>query len=302
MFSFNTDTLELTLSPFTLFVIGGAFSIHWLWSTIGQSPRQKVMLATWGAPREGCIFTKAALDCTEMLAYIKEKNEGLEPNDVNRVTVTHFVGRALAECLKDAPDLNRRILWNRFLPNKTLDISFLVQVLGGRNLYQAKVEAIDKKSIREVASILNSKVKPIRSGSDKNMSKSMGPMKFLPVWVIRTVMYFVGWASNVVGIDMSMFGMEKRPFGCCIVTSVGMLGIEDAYVPFSPYTNVSLFVMIGAIKDHVVVVDGKPAVRPMVNICATLDHRFLDGFQGASIGKKLERVFANPSLIDKKAD
>ncbi|KAK9764303.1 hypothetical protein K7432_008293 [Basidiobolus ranarum] len=302
MFNFNTESLELTLSPLALGVIGGAVVLHWLWSTIGQSPRQKVMLATWSAPREGSIFTKTALDCTAMLAYIKEKNEGLEASDPTKITVTHFVGRALAECLKDAPDLNRRILCNRFLPNKTLDISFLVQVLGGTNLYQAKVDSIDKKSVREVASILNSKVKPIRSGTDKNMSKSMGPMKFLPVWVIRTVIYLVGWFSNVVGLDMSILGMEKRPFGCCIVTSVGMLGIEDAYVPFSPYTNVSLFVLIGAIKDHVVVVDGQPAIRPMVNICATLDHRYLDGFQGATIGKKLERVFANPHILDKKLD
>jgi hypothetical protein len=59
-------------------------------------------------------------------------------------TTLMFLGKAVAIALSKAPGLNGRIVMGRYLPNKTVDMSFLVSVEGGKNLAQAKLTEVDK--------------------------------------------------------------------------------------------------------------------------------------------------------------
>jgi 2-oxoglutarate dehydrogenase E2 component (dihydrolipoamide succinyltransferase) len=57
---------------------------------------------------------------------------------------------------------------------------------------------------------------------------------------------------------------------------------------------------MGAIKERVVAVDGTIAIRPMMFLCFSLDHRVLDGLEAArflsSCREWLERVDAGTPI------
>ncbi|MDX1621388.1 MAG: 2-oxo acid dehydrogenase subunit E2, partial [Nitriliruptorales bacterium] len=83
-----------------------------------------------------------------------------------------------------------------------------------------------------------------------------------------------------------------------IVTSVGMLGLDDAFVPPTPFARVPLYVLIGAVRDRAVVEEGEVVIRPMLTLTATLDHRFVDGFQAAGVARTVRRIFADPWQLE----
>ena len=51
---------------------------------------------------------------------------------------------------------------------------------------------------------------------------------------------------------------------------------------------------VGRISDRVVAVDGQPAVRPMMTITLSCDHRVVDGAQAAVFLKDLVGALENP--------
>ncbi len=53
---------------------------------------------------------------------------------------------------------------------------------------------------------------------------------------------------------------------------------------------------VGAIADRVVAVDGKPAVRPMMTLTLSCDHRVVDGARAAEFMRDLAAAIRSPQL------
>jgi len=56
--------------------------------------------------------------------------------------------------------------------------------------------------------------------------------------------------------------------------------------------------MVGAVTDKAVARDGQPVVRPMLPLCVSLDHRFVDGYQAASMARIFRQYLADPARYD----
>ena len=96
-------------------------------------------------------------------------------------------------------------------------------------------------------------------------------------------------------------GVQPFPFGTAMITSVGMLGLDLCFVPHTPFARVPIILMVGSIsKKPVVDVEGKVVVRDILPVTFTVDHRFLDGVQGAVMAKKLRLYIEQPALLDKQ--
>lgn len=263
-----------------------------------MSVRRKLAIATWSAPHEGNIYGKLTVDAGPALDYIEKKRSGLGL----RVTLTHVVGAAVARAMARAPGLNGRILFGSFIPHRMVDVAFLVALEDGQNLAKAKVEDADKKPVATIAAELNEKVEKLRAGRDENFNKAMGPIRLLPTWIIRPIVWLTGWLTASLGIGASMFGLEKFPFGSAIVTSVGMFGVDEGFAPPTPWARVPVYVLVGAVRDAAAVVNGAVVVRKEVALTATVDHRFMDGAQGGVLAEQMRRYMANPWLLDKPMD
>lgn len=253
-----------------------------------MSTRRKLAIATWSSPREGNIYGKLTVDATLALEYIA----AVRAASGQRVTITHFVGKAVALALAKAPGLNGFLRFGAYHQHERVSLAFLVALEEGADLAKAKVDDLDKKSLVELAEELKALATKLRAGKDETFEKSKGMIRLLPTWLLRPILAFTGWVTSSLGINMQ--GLGAFPFGSCVVTSVGMFGLDEGYAPPTPFARVPLYVLLGALRDAPAVVDGQLAVRKQLTITATIDHRFLDGYQGGVLARTIRETFENP--------
>jgi pyruvate dehydrogenase E2 component (dihydrolipoamide acetyltransferase) len=259
-----------------------------------MSTRRKLVIASWTRPTEGNIFGKLEIDATAAERYL----EVLRRTTGEKVTLTSLVGKAAALAMAKARGLNGRILFGRYIPHQTVDITFLVALEDGGNLAKAKVANTDKKSVVEIARELNAMSDRLRRGEDTEFEKSQGPLKLLPTWIIRPILWLTGWLTGALGVEMKLFGLERFPFGSLVITNVGMFGLEEGYAPQTPFARVPVWMLVGAVKKKPVVIDDQIVIRPMLPLMTTLDHRFVDGAQLGTLAKLIRDGLEQPWTLD----
>jgi pyruvate dehydrogenase E2 component (dihydrolipoamide acetyltransferase) len=83
--------------------------------------------------------------------------------------------------------------------------------------------------------------------------------------------------------------------GTFTVTNMGMLGIDG----FTPIINPGegAILGVGRIVDRVVARDGAPAIRPIMELSLSIDHRLIDGAAGAAFLARVRQILESPYLI-----
>ncbi len=256
-----------------------------------MSTRRRMTIATWKPPRAGLIHGVITLEATAALDYLHRARQA----SGEKVTITSFVGAAVGRALAAEPTLNGFISFGKYYAYDEVNISFLVQVDDGEQLAQVLVRNIDTLSPAEVAHQLHAGAHRVRTGRDDNFKKSSEISAKLPTWALRRVFTVAGFMTTSLG--KSFGGQPRYPFGSAIVTSVGMLGVDEAFVPPTPFARVPLYLTVGAVRDMVFPIDGRPEVRKGLTVTATLDHRFVDGFQAATVANSFKKSFANPDSL-----
>lgn len=255
-----------------------------------MTTRRKLAIATWRAPREGNIYGRLELDTEQVQAYLA----WLRETTGTKVTLTAFVGACVARGLAATPSLNGRIFLGRYRPHETVAVSFLVALEDGADLGKVKVDRADEEGPQGIARRLAEHAATLRKGKDEAFNKSKGVIRRLPVWLLRPMLRWVGWLGSCGGFSIPALGVEPYPFGTAIITSIGMLGIDEGLVPPTPFAHVPVYVCVGAQRRVPAEWEGRMELRPRLVITATIDHRFIDGFQLATLAKLVRELFANP--------
>mmetsp|Transcript_3790 Transcript_3790/g.4201 ORF Transcript_3790/g.4201 Transcript_3790/m.4201 type:complete len:308 (+) Transcript_3790:46-969(+) len=279
-------------------VIIAFIAFLWRFTSTGMSVRQKIAISTWSAQSDSNIYTKLEIDCTNLLKYIKKYRD----TTGKKVTATHVISKAVAHTIKTMPRFNGRILWGRYLPKKTADISILATVEGGDNLVGVTISDLDNKSMDAFIDEMTAHVTKLRAGKDKDFNKSVNLARLLPTFLLRPVVHMGGFLASAVGLDLSAVGIKRFPFGTVVVTNMGSMGIDEAYAPFSPFFHTPCVILVGAISDKVVAHEGEIVIRPRMNLNVTLDHRYLDGFQAAKLGKLIRKYVEDPETLEAISD
>ena len=76
------------------------------------------------------------------------------------------------------------------------------------------------------------------------------------------------------------------------ISNLGMFQI-DSFTAIIPPPQAAILA-VGAIADRVVAIDGKPAVRSMMTLTLSSDHRVVDGARGAQFLNDLAKAIAEP--------
>jgi pyruvate dehydrogenase E2 component (dihydrolipoamide acetyltransferase) len=79
------------------------------------------------------------------------------------------------------------------------------------------------------------------------------------------------------------------------ISNLGMYSVDAFTAVISP--GQAAILAVGRITDRVVAVDGKPAVRPMMIVTLSCDHRVLDGARAAMFLDDLAAAIQNPAEI-----
>ncbi|QDE90367.1 2-oxo acid dehydrogenase [Myxococcus xanthus] len=253
---------------------------------------RKLAIGSWKTAYDPTVYGTLTVRMDKAMAYI----EAFRQRTGVRLTVTHLVAKAMGEALHRCPDANAILRFNRIYLRQRVTLSTLVvQTDGGKvDLTSARIEDADKKNLKEIANDLEEAVRRVRERRDVALEKGKGTIQKIPYLFLNTFTWLLSFFMYTLNLDMSRFGMPKDAFGSAIITNVGSLGLDTAYVPLAPYTRVPIFVAPGAVKEVPVVEDGKVVPGKVMNINATFDHRFIDGFHAGVLANTLREMLENP--------
>ena len=116
----------------------------------------------------------------------------------------------------------------------------------------------------------------------------------VPFFLLNLFLKVLSFFSYTLNLDLRKLGVPQDPFGSAMITNIGTLGLDVAYVPLVPYSRVPILLALGGVKDVPVVDGGQIRVGKIMTVNATFDHRIIDGFHAASMSKTMRAWMERP--------
>ena len=252
---------------------------------------RKVALGTWQIEGDPSVYSEMEFECEAALDYIDK----VSAISGKKITLTHFVGKACAETIKRHPELNCTLRWRKLYRRSDVDIFFQVASdTKGEDLSGTTVRQIDRKNILEIADDMQKKVKRIRDTGDVDYKEMKNTMRMIPAWASRYLINFSSFMMYTLNVWSPLLGVPKDPFGSIMITSLGSIGLERAFVPLVPYSRIPCLVAIGSLREAPRVDNSQVVVRKVISLCVTFDHRVIDGMHASHMVKTMKKIFANP--------
>lgn len=255
---------------------------------------RRIAIGTWETTKDPAVYGQIALRCDKMLAYM----EALKQRTGKRITLSHIMAKAAGMVMSEMPDANAILRFNKIYLRQDIGVFFQVALedpkTGEIDLSGATVFDTHKKTVVEIVDDFDNKVGAVRALKDKSLEKTRSTFKSVPAFMLNWILDTMSFFLYTLNLDMRWAGLPRDPFGSVMITNIGTLGLEEAYVPLVPYSKVPLLIALGAVKEEAIVEDGKVVIGKMLRVCATFDHRVLDGMHAAKMVKTLKRIFADP--------
>jgi pyruvate dehydrogenase E2 component (dihydrolipoamide acetyltransferase) len=258
------------------------------------SPFRRIAIGTWEKTYDPSVYGTLEVRMDEAAKYLEAYRE----KTGRRLTYTHLITKAIARAFREVPDANSFIRLNRIYQRKQVDV-FLQVVLtdeetGETDLSGAKIENADELPLHEIVDRLQKKAERIRARKDKELEKTRSSFRFIPSLFLNLVLKVLSFVLYTLNWDMRWAGLPKDSFGSVMLTSIGSLGLDQAYVPLVPYSHCPMVVAAGRVREIPWVVDGEIKPCLVVNLNTTFDHRIIDGAQAASLCRVARRVLEHP--------
>jgi pyruvate/2-oxoglutarate dehydrogenase complex dihydrolipoamide acyltransferase (E2) component len=253
---------------------------------------RKLAIGTWQMTGDCTVYCNQKVEVSKVLEYLKEKNK----NSESKITLAHFCGRVTALAVEKYPQINSMIRFGNIYQRE--DINIFYQVASdtkGEDLSGAVVYKTNKKSLSEISNELNKSVSEIKSGNDKAFKKTKTSISLIPTFFMRKVLDLLGFFLYGLNLWTPLLGTPKDCFGSVMITNIGSLGVESAFVPLVAYSRVPLIMCLGKVIEEPYVKDGHVLIGKFVNMNWTLDHRLIDGVVGAKMMEQINSLFDSPT-------
>ena len=254
---------------------------------------RRVAGAMWSSPDDPQIFGALDVDARPLLVQIERARLA-----GHRVTPTHLVGRALAHALVEVPEVNVQLRAGHARPRGSVDVFFITAVSGGRDLSGVKVTNTERKTVVEVADELARRSDAMKRGNDADFARTKQLTDRLPSWLLRPALRLSAFLTERLQLDVPKLGLHPTPFGSAMVSSVGMLGLPRGFAPLAWMYDVPVLVLVGEITKQPVVVDDRVEARDVLPITATIDHRYVDGWQIAKLMRAFREYLSAPHCYE----
>ncbi|MEC0280303.1 dihydrolipoamide acetyltransferase family protein [Bacillus halotolerans] len=200
-------------------------------------------------------WTMMEVDVTNMVAYRNSIKDSFKKTEGFNLTFFAFFVKAVAQALKEYPQMNSMWAGDKIIQKKDINIS--IAVATEDSLFVPVIKNADEKTIKGIAREITDLAKKVRDGKLS--------------------------ADDMQGGTFTV--NNTGSFG-----SVQSMGIIN-------YPQAAILQVESIVKRPVVMDHGMIAVRDMVNLCLSLDHRVLDGLV---CGRFLARVKEILESIDEK--
>lgn len=226
--------------------------------------RDRIALATWRSATAARIGGRFRLDADDMA----RAHPGIAPVAV--------VGWAVAQALRAHPDVNRRVVLFGLRANRTVRVSFAVDV--GHDLQAAVVDRADELSPRQLQRAMVHGARAARDGRG-TIHRATRLLGRLPVAIGRPGLRLGSFVT--AGLGLPFLGLGAAPFGAALVSSVAAFDLPAVDPPFVPFCRGALVLSVGAAHRAPVVRGDEVVVGTVIEVSVTADHRVCDGAQFA---------------------
>ncbi len=256
-------------------------------------------IGAWSAADDPTIYGTLDVDVSRAIAYLDD----LSRSTGRRLTMTHLVTKAVATALRQHAECNAYVRFGRIYQRTEVDIFVLVAVPSDTakpcpprttDLSGAMVRNADQKDVVAICEEVESAAHAVRATGRESLRGLKQVIRALPPLLSRIGLRLVSFLQYDLNIDLTRVGVPRDSFGCAMVSSMGMLGIQLGFSPLVPMSRLSLMAGVGQVQDRAVVVDGQIVVRPILPLTATLDHRVVDGYQAGLLAQTVKQILEDP--------
>lgn len=256
---------------------------------------RRMAIGTWRDAKDPSVYGSLVVEADAALAYI----EAFRAATGRHLTVTHLMAKVLGHVYREMPDGNAILRFGRIYLRKDVGVFFQVAMedpkTGQIDLSGVTIRDPEQRTMLDILDDFERAATKVRAGKDEEKERTRQTFRRMPGWLVGWVLDLVGWLTYTLNLDLRWAGLPKDPFGSAMVTNIGSLGLEEAYVPLVPYSRVPLLIALGAVHREVRPGDGDAIrIAQILRLCATFDHRVLDGAHAARMAKVVRWCFANP--------
>jgi pyruvate/2-oxoglutarate dehydrogenase complex dihydrolipoamide acyltransferase (E2) component len=255
---------------------------------------RRIAIGTWRTTKDPQVYGSLPLRMEKALAYLDE----VRAKTGRRATLSHFMAKVVAHVLAEMPDANAVLRFNKIWLREDVGVFFQVEMkdekTGEIDLSGATIFDCHKKSIVEIVDEFGARVAKVKAGKDEQLENTRSTFKKIPALLLGVFVDTLELLCFKLNLDLRAFGIPRDPFGSVMVTNIGSLGLEEGFVPLVPYSHVPLVLAMGKVVDAAVVEDGAVVPGKVMRLCATFDHRVLDGAHAAKMVKLLAPFFEDP--------
>ncbi|MBN9686814.1 MULTISPECIES: 2-oxo acid dehydrogenase subunit E2 [unclassified Corallococcus] len=251
---------------------------------------RKLAIGSWATAYDPTVYGTLSVRMDAALAWL----EAFHQRTGVRLTATHLVIKAMGEALRRCPDANALLRYQRIYLRQRITVCAVLPGADQRGLTPVRIEDVDTKSVHELALEVESTAARVREGRDARVEQGRSLLKRVPHLLLHRFTGLVSFLTYTLNVDPSWLGLPRDPFGAAVVVDVGELGLETAYLPLAPFTRVPIFLAPGAVREVAVVEEGRVVPGHVMNINASFDHRFLDGYHAGVIASTLREMLEHP--------
>lgn len=255
---------------------------------------RKLAIGQWQTSYDPSVYGALTLRMEQALAYM----DAFRAHTGRRLTVTHMMGRAIAAVFQKVPDANAILRGGRLYLRKDTSVFFQVAMedpdTGEIDLSGMVLRNPHQKSMVEIVDECEARFAKVKARADKELEGTRTMLARLPGVFVHPVLRLTSFLSYELNLDLRRFGVPRDAFGSVMITNIGSIGLEEAYVPLLAYSRVPILLALGAIEDSPVVENGKVVPAKTMKVCATFDHRILDGVHASVMSKTLRAWFERP--------
>ncbi len=257
--------------------------------TVPLSAFRKISLGNWRHPRDPQTYTEVELNVEPALEFLKQQQED------RPLSLTHYVAKILGDCFVRQPELNSILLHGKLYQRKEISafITTLLKRKSGVDLSGFAIRNIDQLSMNEIAATCDEEVARLRRGEDPELHALEKTLDRVPVLFLKPLFYLLDFFKYTLNFSTPT-SLPRDRFGTVIITNIGALGLNNAFVPLTPCARTPLLVAVGKPFEGVAAVDGEARVMQRIKIGVTFDHRYIDGYHGAKVVRHFSKIFENP--------
>ncbi|PFP27401.1 branched-chain alpha-keto acid dehydrogenase subunit E2 [Bacillus sp. AFS073361] len=198
-------------------------------------------------------WTMIEVDATNLVEFRNSIKDEFKKNEGFNLTFFAFFVKAVAQALKEFPQINSMWAGDKIIQKKDINIS--IAVATDDALYVPVIKQADEKTIKGIAREISELAVKVRTGKLRSEDMQGGT-----------------FTVNNTG-----------SFG-----SVQSMGIIN-------YPQAAILQVESIVKRPVVMNNGMIAVRDIVNLCMSLDHRVLDGLVCGRFLQRVKEILENTS-------